>query len=90
MTAGERIGDRIDRVLAKAKGYGPYGISLFSAVMGISMYRLGDATTVLGQAMQWLGVLMCLFSVASIFLWHFFQWPRWFGKAPGAASRRGR
>jgi hypothetical protein len=77
------VGDKIDRSLAKVKGYGPYGISLFSGVTGLSMYRIGDAATVLGYTMQVFGVAMCLFCVASIFLWHFLQWPKWFGKTSG-------
>ena len=88
MTEGAGIVTRLDRGLTKTKGYGPYGISLFSGVMGISMYRLGDANTLLGFSLQVLGVLMCLFCVASIFLWHFLQWPKWFGKAPRQAPRR--
>lgn len=74
------VGDKIDRGLGKLKGYGPYSVSLFSGVIGLSMYRLGDARTILGYALQLLGVAMCLFCVASIFLWHFAKWPKWFGK----------
>jgi hypothetical protein len=83
MSPGDRIGAAIDRGLAKAKGFGPYAISLSSGMIGISMYKLGDPNTWLALTLQVLGVLMCLFCVASIFLWHFLQWPKWFGKAPG-------
>jgi hypothetical protein len=83
MTPGGRIGARIDRGLAKAKGYGPYGTSLGFGVTGLAMYRFGDPSTFLGTSLQALAVLMCLFCVVSVFLWHFFQWPRWFGKVPG-------
>jgi hypothetical protein len=77
------LGGRIDKGLTKAKGYGPYGISLFAAVMGVSMYRMGDPRTALAYVLQVLGVALCLFCVLSIFLWHFFQWPKWFGKTSG-------
>jgi hypothetical protein len=87
MTLGARIGARIDSGLARVKGYGPYGVSLGSGVVGLSMYRLGDPSTFAGLSLQGLGVLMCLFCVVSIFLWHFLQWPRWFGKAPSQRRR---
>ena len=83
MSLGARVGARIDRGLAKAKGYGPYGISLCSGLIGLSMYRFGDPNTWPGTLLQILGVLMCLFCVISIYLWHFRQWPKWFGKVPG-------
>jgi hypothetical protein len=83
MTPGGRIGARIDAGLAKVKGYGPYGTSLGAGAIGLAMYRSADPGTFLGMSLQALGVLLCLFCVASIFLWHFFQWPRWFGKVPG-------
>jgi hypothetical protein len=77
------LGARIDNAVAKSKGYGPYTVSLTSGGMGIAMYKLGDPNTWLGLPLVVLGILMCLFCVVSIYLWHFRQWPKWFGKVSG-------
>jgi hypothetical protein len=89
ITNGAGFGTRSDWWLTKLKGYGPYGTSLAYAAMGLAMYKVGGPSTALGLCLQVLGALLCLFCVVSVYLWHFLQWPKWFGKASQSSRGRG-
>jgi hypothetical protein len=70
--------DSIDRVAAKIKNYGPYGICLASFLMGISAYELGGRDDIPATILRWTGAVLCLWAVTALILWHFLKWPPWF------------
>lgn len=86
------LSEKLDRLLIKGKGIGPYTLCLGACWMGLNMVRTASQPEIPhepGLLVVWTGAVLCLLSVSALATWHIWQWPPWFalGVAIGKPER---
>ena len=79
------VGASTDYLIDRLQKLGPYAITIALAAFGLAIHHTGvhEPIKPLSLVLRIVGVVLCVLCPIVFSLWHFWQWPPWFGSQGG-------